>query len=183
MAAKENPTPTGRAIVLKSRQATFRDYKTKTEAKGQDRSPYAEVDVELTIADVDRDQILLTDGGAALLWNKDQQPILAELEGWLTLTWQAQGLVTLGPIRGEQTKFADAIVHAVKVKLELGGSMQMRATLRVDSDGEAELLQRLKCAGLCKLSFKGNKLIPAPPSGETDEQPDLLDDAGDREEE
>lgn len=183
MAVKEKPTPTGRAIVLKSRQATFRDYTTKTEAKGQDRSPYAEVDVELTIADTDRDQILVVDGGAALLWNGEQQPILAELEGWLTLNWQAQGLASLGPVRGEQTKFADTVMHAVKVKLELGASLQMRATLRVDSDGEAELLQRLKCAGLCKLSFKGNKLIPAPPGGDGDEQPDLLDAGDDREEE
>lgn len=173
MAAKAKPTPTGRAIVLKSRQATFRDYVTKTEASGQDRSPYAEVDVELTVVDVDRDEILVVDGGAAALWNKEQQPILAELDGWLTLTWQAQGLVTFGPTRGEQTKFEDAVMHAVKVKLELGGSLQMRATLRVDSEGEAELLQRLKCAGLCKFSFKGNKLEPAAPSG--DEQPDLLD--------
>lgn len=174
MAAKEKPQPTGRAIVLKSRQATYRDHKTKTEASGQDRSPYAEVDLELTVADVDRDQILVVDGGAAALWNKDQQPIVAELEGWLTLNFQAQGLATLGPVRGEQTKFPDAVLHAIKVKLELGGALQMRTLLRVDSEGEAELLQRLKCAGLCKLSFKGNKLIPAAPSGEN-EQPDLLE--------
>lgn len=171
MAAKAKPTPTGRAIVLKSRQATFRDYVTKTEASGQDRSPYAEVDVELTVADTDRDDILVVDGGAAALWNSEKQPILAELDGWLTLTWEAQGLASLGPIRGEQTKFEDAVVHAVKVKLELGGSIQMRATLRVDSEGEAELLQRLKCSGICKLSFKGNKLMPAAPSA--DEQPEL----------
>jgi hypothetical protein len=167
MAVKEKPQPIGRGIVLKSRQATYRDHKTKTAQSGQDRSPYAEVDVELTVADTDRDQILVVDGGAAALWNDEQQPILAELEGWLALNFQAQGLATLGPVRGEQTKFEEAVLHAVKVKLELGGVMQMRATLRVDSEGEAELLQRLKCAGLCKLSFKGNKLIPeAPPADE-----------------
>jgi hypothetical protein len=180
MAAKEKPTPTGRPIVLKSRQATFRGHKTITEMKGQDRLARADVDLELTIADADRDQILLVDGGAAVLWNADQQPILVELEGWITLTWQAEGLASLGPVRGEQTKFEEAVLKNVKVKLELGGSMQMRCTLNVASDGEAELLQRLHCVGLCKLSFKGNKLMPtAPPEG--DEQQDLLDDDRDEE--
>lgn len=178
MAVKEKPTPTGRPIVLKSRQSTFRGHKTITEMKGQDRLARADVYLELTVADADRDQILLVDGGAAALWNSEQQPILAELEGWLTLTWQAQGLASLGALRGEQTKFEEAVLRDVKVKLELGGSMQMRATLNVASDGEAELLQRLHCAGLCKLSFKGNKLIPEPPPADGG-QPDLLDQEGD----
>lgn len=174
MAAKEKPTATGRAIVLKSRQATFRGHKTITEMKGQDRLATADVDLEFTVADVDRDQILVVDGGAAALWNGEQQPIIAELDGWLNLTWQAEGLATLGALRGEQTKFEESELKSVKVKLELGGELAVRATLSVYSDGEAELLQRLHCAGLCKLSFKGNKLVAATKGAEGDDEQQSL---------
>jgi hypothetical protein len=170
MAAKEKPTPTGRVIVLKSRQATFRGHKTIAEVKGQDRTAKAQVELELTVSDDDRDQIIVVDGGAASLWNKEQQPIVAELSGWLELDFQAEGLASLGPVRGEQTKFEESVLHSVKVKLELGGAMQMRATLRIDSDGEGELLQRLHVVGLCKFSFKGNKLMPAAPPADEDQQ-------------
>lgn len=183
MAAKEKPQPTGRAIVLKSRQATFRGHQTIAEVEGQARSAKAKIQIELTVADADRDQILVVDGGAGKLWNDEQQPILAELDGWIALDFQAEGLASLGPVRGEQTKFAETVMHSVKVKLELGGSMQMRATLVVNSDGEGELLQRLHVAGLCKVSFKGNKLMPTAPGEEGDEQPDLLDTDRDDEDE
>src|SRR3972149_2536549 len=78
---KVTPTPEGRSIQLKSRQAKVTNLNLKPEASGKDLVARADISIAVLLADKEIDQLVAFEGGAELLWNDDGGPRLQELGG------------------------------------------------------------------------------------------------------
>src|SRR3989304_10618744 len=67
---KVTPTPEGRSIQLKSRQAKVTNLNLKPEASGKDLVARADISIEFLLADKEIDQLVAFEGGAELLWEE-----------------------------------------------------------------------------------------------------------------
>lgn len=168
------PTPEGREIVLKSRQAKITNVNSKPEQHGKELAPRVDVSIEFIVADVDVDQIINVEGRSSVLWNSKGEPIFRELgEGLIPLDdLKAQGTGSIGPVRGSSEKLETVTLKKVSVLLGLKNEATVHAQLRFDPTGYAELVTRLQCARMCKFSFNGAVLVNAGPD---DEDPDGQD--------
>lgn len=172
------PTPEGREIVLKSRQAKFTNLNLKPEASGKDLIARADLSIEFLVADKDVAQVVHVEEGVdvlEILWNSDGDPRLLELGGAFELDFKAQGSCRIGPLRGEGSAFDVATLKKITVAINLKHELVVHAQLRVDPTGELEMLQRLQLARTCKFSFKGAVLVNAGP-----DEDDPNDDGQDR---
>lgn len=178
MAAREKPVPEGRPIKLKVRTTKVTNVNQAPEQHGNDRVPRCDVSLAFSCTKDDVDQILVVEGGSERLWNRELL-ILPELVGWHAIDAAFEGEAKIARMNGpESEEFEKAVLKKIEVRLDPSREVEVKAQLRVDSDGEAEFLQRIHCAGLCKFSFTGRKLIPpkAPDAGGPG-QTDLVDEA------
>lgn len=181
MAAREKPVPEGRPIKIKTRTTKVSNVNQSPEQHGNDRVPRIDVSLSFSCSKDDVDQILVVDGGTERLWNRELL-IFPELVGWHEIDATFEGEAKIGRMNGEAETFENAILKKLLVRLDPSREIEVKAQLRVDSDGEAEFLQRIHCAGLCKFAFTGRKLVPpkAPEAGGPG-QTDLVDESNKKE--
>lgn len=163
------PTPEGRAIVLKSRQAKLTNLNLKPEVSGKDLVARADLSIEFLVADKDVAQIIHLEAGvdvAEILWNEKGEPRLLELGGPLELNFKAQGKGRIGPLRSEGTDFDVLTLKRVTAEIGLKHELVVAAQLRLDPTDHLEMLQRCQLARTCKFSFNGAVLINTGPDGE-----------------
>lgn len=166
---KVEPTPDGREISIKSRQAILHNLNSKPENHGSDKLPRNDLSIEFTLNAADAREIIDYDGNLEQLWNKNGEPRFREMTDALPLSFKARGIAKLGPARGETTEF-DATLKHVSVLLASEHKLNVFAQLRVDPTGHTEWLTQAQCAGTLKFSFKGAVLVKA--SADDDEDGD-----------
>lgn len=173
--AKDKPEPTGRAVKIKQRVATFTNYNQKPEKHGDKLAPAADLSIAFTLADSDVAEALAVDGGADALWNEKGECRIAEIGGAIPLNLAAAGDARISPMRGKGVNFTDAKLKKVSVELLPDRKVQVFAQLRIDPSGGCEMLLQLQCARGLKFAFDGHALVTPepPPSDETQEEPQL----------
>lgn len=166
------PTPEGREIVLRSRQAKVTNFNLKPEVHGKDLLSRADLSIEFLVADADVKQIVACDGDVLeLLWNKKTgEPRLSELGGKIPFAFKAQGSGRVGPLRGEGAEFDVMTLKNVSAEVNLKRELVVCAQLRIDPTSHLEMLERCHVARTLKFSFNGAVLVNASPDEGDDGQ-------------
>lgn len=147
----------GRAVAISRRTVNVTNMNFSPEKAGDKLVERADLSLELLLEEDDIEDVVFTrDNPLKVLWNKDGEPQLRELDTSLGLDLKVEGLCKLGLVNGdEDMEFEGAVLKKVRIEPMLGFKATMTCQVRVDPTDKLDELAALVIDRKCTFAFRG----------------------------
>lgn len=144
-----------RTIVLKLRQAEFKNLNFQPEKAGDDLVERADLSLTFVIKDMEIDELISAKGNPLkLLWHSDKTVMFREIKT-LALDFEAEGTFTIG-INDEQTiTFENAKLKKVRITPHIELQAEVKCQVRIDPTGNLEALGQMRIQQDVVIAFSG----------------------------
>jgi len=147
-----------RSIHLPRRQVRMTNLNFQPEKAGDALVERADLSFEVLLDETDIGQILLTRGNPLrVLWDKDGEPVLRELDKPIALDLKLEGTLTLQEIGGVSALvFPTAVLKKCALEPMIARKATLTCQVRVDPTGMLEELGQMRIREDCSLEFDGS---------------------------
>lgn len=154
---KPAPKKKGRSLAIGRRTVSVSNMNFSPEAAGDKLVERVDLSLEILLERDDIEDVVLTRGNPLqVLWDKNGEPQLRELDRWLTLDLKVQGACHLGLAKeDDEIEFDPAVLKKVRIEPMLGFKATMTCQVRVDPTDHLEELAQMVIDRKATFSFQG----------------------------
>jgi hypothetical protein len=156
-APKAKTSKKGRHVAIGRRTVAVNNMNFSPEAAGDKLVERVDLSLEVLLERDDIEDVVLTRGNPLqVLWDKNGEPQLRELDRWLTLDLKVVGVAQLGLVKeDDEIEFEAAVLKKVRIEPMLGFKATMTCQVRVDPTDHLEELAQMVIDRKATFSFTG----------------------------